>query len=394
MSLFTNLPFDIQRFILFYLSDKELDKIDSKALNEDDIFWTMKSSQVGCRSMSKKETYKLTQKLLKNISLDVLFQLKMYDIYLSRVGWDYDSLISLANDDVFLKNYINCKGGMGKTILRAIVEYSHHRIPNRDELVTKFLAHGADVNTHCSQGATPLIMAAYYGQVSTVKILLSAGAQVDIQDTMTKRTALIDACYKKDRYEIIDLLLKAGANPNIQDDNNSTALEHTLENKDINSARRLISSGMNINYQGRFGLSPLAISVDAPELDEITHLLLDVGADVNYQWRNETTILILAIMRINVFSQPTILDFNIRMANVYSIVERIVKLGADVNKQDKDGESPLMHALRTKNLKIIELLLDHGADLTLTNKNGIDVLAMSKSKYPEAFELINKKLNN
>jgi ankyrin repeat protein len=82
------------------------------------------------------------------------------------------------------------------------------------------------------------------------------------------------------------------------------------------------------------------------------------------------------------------------MANVYSIVERIVKLGADVNKQDKDGESPLMHALRTKNLKIIELLLDHGADLTLTNKNGIDVLAMSKSKYPEAFELINKKLNN
>jgi ankyrin repeat protein len=49
----------------------------------------------------------------------------------------------------------------------------------------------------------------------------------------------------------------------------------------------------------------------------------------------------------------------------YQISEKLIILGANTCKPDKNGKTPLYWAVDTKNKKIINLLLDHGAELTI-----------------------------
>lgn len=51
--------------------------------------------------------------------------------------------------------------------------------------------------------------------------------------------------------------------------------------------------------------------------------------------------------------------------------EMLLKAGASVNIVNQNGESPLHYAARRNDLATILLLLQYGADLNLTDKNGI-----------------------
>ena len=55
-------------------------------------------------------------------------------------------------------------------------------------------------------------------------------------------------------------------------------------------------------------------------------------------------------------------------------VEQLIKNGADVNKADNEGRTPLWWACRDKNLEIVESLLKNDADVNLADKNGITPL--------------------
>jgi ankyrin repeat protein len=49
----------------------------------------------------------------------------------------------------------------------------------------------------------------------------------------------------------------------------------------------------------------------------------------------------------------------------HQISEKLIVEGANTCKPDKDGKTPLYWAVETKSKKIINLLLDHGAELTV-----------------------------
>ncbi|KAI8602873.1 hypothetical protein EDD21DRAFT_442511 [Dissophora ornata] len=71
-----------------------------------------------------------------------------------------------------------------------------------------------DINTHDSDGSTPLIYAACFGQTAVVFMLLDAGAQVDGRDKFGW-TALVWATNNKHE-DIVRLLLEHGASPSAQ----------------------------------------------------------------------------------------------------------------------------------------------------------------------------------
>lgn len=66
-------------------------------------------------------------------------------------------------------------------------------------------------------------------------------------------------------------------------------------------------------------------------------------------------------------------------ANINMVISNIKK-GADLNWTNDDGETPLLKAVRCKNLDIIELLLSKGADV---NAPVMDILDSFVLKFPE-----------
>jgi len=91
-----------------------------------------------------------------------------------------------------------------KTSVLAIASLRGH-----EKVVRILLAAGADVNLRDGFGITALIGAAYVGHVETVKALLTAGADVMVRDT-NGCTALVAACYQEN-VETVGTLLAAGA---------------------------------------------------------------------------------------------------------------------------------------------------------------------------------------
>lgn len=97
------------------------------------------------------------------------------------------------------------------------------------EILRMTLAHGADLKSTNRYGGTALIPAAERGHVETVRTLIGAGVDVDHVNRLDW-TALLEAIILGDGGEhhrqIVELLVKAGANVNLADGKGETPLQH------------------------------------------------------------------------------------------------------------------------------------------------------------------------
>lgn len=97
------------------------------------------------------------------------------------------------------------------------------------DILKMTLAHGADLASTNRFGGTALIPAAERGHVETVRTLIAAGVDVDHVNRLGW-TALLEAVILGDggpRHQaIVDLLVKAGANVNLADNEGVTPLRH------------------------------------------------------------------------------------------------------------------------------------------------------------------------
>ncbi|MDH4992347.1 ankyrin repeat domain-containing protein [Aquamicrobium lusatiense] len=97
------------------------------------------------------------------------------------------------------------------------------------EILKMTLAHGADLKSTNRYGGTALIPASERGHVETVKTLIEAGVDIDHVNNL-HWTALLEAIILGDggsnHRQIVELLVKAGANVNLADGNGVTPLQH------------------------------------------------------------------------------------------------------------------------------------------------------------------------
>lgn len=101
------------------------------------------------------------------------------------------------------------------------------------------LDHGGDPNTPDKNGITPLMWAAAYGNVATVRTLVIHHAHLDAQDRQGK-TALMIAAGDQDELtkapgnaESVRLLIKAGADPSIVDKHGRTARDIAVQYRNV-----------------------------------------------------------------------------------------------------------------------------------------------------------------
>ena len=96
-------------------------------------------------------------------------------------------------------------------------------------LLALTLAHGADLKSINRYGGTSLIPASERGLVETVDTLIKAGVAVDHVNRLGW-TALLEAIILGDGGErhqkIVALLIEAGANVNLADNDSVTPLQH------------------------------------------------------------------------------------------------------------------------------------------------------------------------
>lgn len=107
-----------------------------------------------------------------------------------------------------------------------------------NEMVKILLENGADPNNESSYIMTPLMTAAAKGRADIIKMLHSAGAEINYQDSESSMTALMYAAQGENE-ETINVLLQLGADPNLMDYSNMTAYMHAIEMGHENSTKLL-----------------------------------------------------------------------------------------------------------------------------------------------------------
>lgn len=128
-------------------------------------------------------------------------------------------------------------------------------------------------------GMTPLICAASNGHIDVLKLLISAGADLDLKDKVDDGgiTALIEAT-RFNRIEAVRELIEAGANINAKDIGEETALYIASRDGHVEIVSALLAAGANVNAKYSEGWTALHNAARGGH-NNVVHELLRYGAD-------------------------------------------------------------------------------------------------------------------
>jgi len=215
-----------------------------------------------------------------------------------------------------------------------------------------------------SHGQLALSTAAARGNEEMVRFLLDAGADVNAQ-AECEWTALIEAISKRNN-AITGILMDAGADVNARGNGgfHKTPLGIAIENRQMDVIELLLRAGANVEARDEHGRTML-IQKAREDLEAI-RILLEIGADIDARDDNGRTALI------SVFTTHGYGDYteNVRF---------LVNAGVDLDTRDKDGETALMYAIRRRKFEVARILLAAGADPEIRDNRGRSARQISSS---------------
>jgi ankyrin repeat protein len=253
------------------------------------------------------------------------------------------------------------------------------------------------ISSRDPQANTPLIYAAAYADVRTVRLLLEKGADANATNTAGV-TALMRAAGD---YDKVRLLLQYGAHPNTKSALGNTAL--MIATRTYPSAKTvdaLLKQGADIKATNVFGASAILTAGASGDTDTL-RLLLRHGADVNAAparsfegviWGGGRSALGWAALLGDQVSAKLLLEngasinsgegFGSPLSqavwhNEKNMVKFLLEHGADPNQRDRTADFTALHwAASTDYAKsdIAELLLAHGADVNVEGGEPVDAL--------------------
>ena len=204
---------------------------------------------------------------------------------------------------------VNARGFHSKETVLHVASRCGHA-----DIAQLLLEHDADGNAQDDDGHTPLNRSSKFGHVEVVRILLEHGADTEICEH-ANRSPLVLAS-REGHVGIARLLLSHGADANASTSNGWTPLSFASYNAHVVVAR----------------------------------VLLEHGADANAENADYETPLHLAACASN------------RLEKRLDVVRLLVQYGSDIHAQDGEGRTPFMVATEKGRHKIMEILLECGAE--------------------------------
>jgi ankyrin repeat protein len=201
-----------------------------------------------------------------------------------------------------------------------------------------------------------LLSEIHRNRVECVKEILKTGLNPNFKLKNESGTEPILAVLDKGNAEIMRELIKAGAN--VKSEEGKVALHASAQFGYFEIVKMLLDEGLDVNSGLGNKTMPLMLASNK-ERENVVQLLLKSGADVNAITDEGLNSLMLA-------------------ANNSNIVKALIKSGAEISAVDNKGWSALFYAIRDAHAEKLEILLESGAVINQTDKNGMTPLLLAE----------------
>ncbi|MDP3283649.1 MAG: ankyrin repeat domain-containing protein [Desulfobacterales bacterium] len=228
---------------------------------------------------------------------------------------------------------------------------------------------GAKINMADKSGLTPILHATYADKQNAVESLLNLGADINaVLTPPSDQKTFFYADYagatplslsiQKQYFNIAKALIRRGSDCNVPDRKGVTPLMHVASGNNEDILKLLIERGADINAKDNRGRAPIIFAISARKINMIK-LLLSKGADIH------TDGVIIAAL-----PGPTDNDEK----HTLKILDLLIDKGADLNLANSKGETPLIAMLKINEVKNVQLLLSLGADPSQPDKDKVPPL--------------------
>ena len=241
--------------------------------------------------------------------------------------------------------------------------------------VKKFIEDGVDVNM---ENGAPLVVAAINGHTEVVEELLKARADVNKQCIKCWNMSALMGAAAYNHLDIVQLLLDKRADVNLQGNEQYTALDYVAHNEgSLEIVQKLLKAGADPNIKNQYGDTALTLAIDKENL-HLVPTLLKAGADAKVESNDGFVPLVQAA----------------RIGDVYT-VKVLLEYGADINYQAKaKKDTALILAADNNHLEVIKVLLQAGADPHIKNVTGKDAAGYAKQRgYKHIEEFLQNEAN-
>ncbi len=272
--------------------------------------------------------------------------------------------------------------------------------------INQYIKQGANINAIHKDDNQYLSCSCLYravlnGDIENTKILIKAGADInlsaayfDFDNGLLPLYAAINA--KKNNLDLINLLLKAGANPNLSNHLNSPLINACKKKDGYEYCKALIAAGAKVNIVSSINEIPLLEAAVYGNID-IVKLLLEKGAE-----KNIASCFLLGDLKniANLINNgkdendPAFVLCKAAAKNNIKLMEKMIKYGIDVNIATDKGlysmdNTPLKSA---EDASTVAWLLKNGADPNYLSKRDYPAIckAASATKSSESLKLLLK----
>ncbi|XP_039442105.1 ankyrin-3 isoform X4 [Culex pipiens pallens] len=255
-----------------------------------------------------------------------------------------------------------------------------------------------DINTCNANGLNALHLAAKDGHYEIVQELLKRGANVD-NATKKGNTALHIASLAGQK-DIIHLLLQYAASVNVQSQNGFTPLYMAAQENHDECVNLLLAKGANPALATEDGFTPLAVAMQQGH-DKVVAVLLE--SDTRGKVRlpalhiaakkddvKAATLLLENEHNPDVSSKSgfTPLHIAAHYGNV-NVAQLLIEKGADVNFTAKHNITPLHVACKWGKLNMVSLLIKNRARIDSVTRDGLTPLhCAARSGHDQVIELL------
>jgi|GEM_PF-4201031 len=156
--------------------------------------------------------------------------------------------------------------------------------------------------------------------------------------------------------EEVEVWLHRGANPNavVNSTTGVTGLMLAAFQGNTEMARSFLRHGADINAQNKYDGGTAIMWAVSEGYAALTRLLIKENADLSLTMVSKQNVLMVAV-------------FNSQIESLRDLLET---KKIDIDAQDWDGATALIHAVNQESPRMVSLLLAHGADIDIKNKAG------------------------